>query len=137
MTDLCDESQNKLEAQNFFEEQGPSGDAINPSHYKSHPSGIECIEVSRHCMSDMGQAIQYIWRATDKNGTEDLGKARWFLADLIHNGFPHFPPWKARYRLIEANQLDTDPQRKLLLDMIATGQINEAISTIDRLLVDV
>lgn len=58
-------------------------DPVSPSHYRSHPSGIECIEISRHLPSDLGQALQYVWRWDTKNGVEDLRKARWFLRDQI------------------------------------------------------
>ena len=63
-------------------------DMVNhPPHYGNHPSGIECIEVTRLCMSDMGAAIQYIWRHADKGTPEqDLRKARWYLNDLLTTG---------------------------------------------------
>ena len=56
--------------------------SINPNHYKSHPSGIECIQVTEHMGFNLGNAIKYIWRADLKNndgGIEDLTKARWYL----------------------------------------------------------
>ncbi|MDY0113718.1 MAG: DUF3310 domain-containing protein [Corynebacterium sp.] len=76
----------------------------HPPHYASHPSGIECIEVSRHCMSDMGQAIQYVWRHAEKNGIEDLDKARWFLLDHVAHGFASALPYRARVKLEEVNR---------------------------------
>lgn len=55
-------------------------DPINPQHYKSHPSGIECITVIEHFNFCLGNAIKYIWRASLKDKTvEDLKKARWYL----------------------------------------------------------
>ena len=56
-------------------------DAVNhPKHYTSHPSGIECIQVTEHMNFNRGNAIKYIWRAGDKgNLIEDLQKARWYL----------------------------------------------------------
>lgn len=33
------------------------------SHYTSHPSGVECIDVTRHMNFCLGNAIKYIWRA--------------------------------------------------------------------------
>lgn len=57
-------------------------DSINPSHYKSHPSGVECIDITQHMSFTLGNAIKYIWRADLKhqdNGIEDLAKARWYL----------------------------------------------------------
>lgn len=59
-------------------------DPINPSHYKSHPSGIECIQISRHMTFNCGNAIKYIWRHDQKgNPVENLEKAIWYLNDEI------------------------------------------------------
>lgn len=52
-------------------------------HYKSHPSGIECIEITRHMSFTIGNAIKYLWRADHKNGVEDLKKAVWYIQDEI------------------------------------------------------
>ncbi|MDF3280879.1 DUF3310 domain-containing protein [Gordonia sp. N1V] len=61
-------------------------DAVNhPAHYTAHPSGVECIEITRHLSFDIGNAVKYIWRADLKNGTEDLEKALWYLEDHFAN----------------------------------------------------
>ena len=67
-------------------------DPVNhPAHYTSHPSGIECIEVTRWMNFNMGNAIKYIWRAGNKgNALEDLKKARWYLDDEIKRREPNF-----------------------------------------------
>ena len=56
-------------------------DAINPEHYKSHPSGVECIDVTEHMGFNLGNAMKYIWRAGLKHDTpeEDLKKAIWYI----------------------------------------------------------
>lgn len=56
-------------------------DMVNsPKHYMSHPSGIECIEITKHMGFCLGNAVKYIWRADLKhNAIEDLKKARWYL----------------------------------------------------------
>ncbi|CPX74296.1 Protein of unknwon function (DUF3310) [Mycobacteroides abscessus] len=56
-------------------------DAINPSHYRNHPSGVECITITEHFGFNLGNAIKYIWRAGLKTDSpvEDLKKARWYL----------------------------------------------------------
>ncbi|MEM7301877.1 MAG: DUF3310 domain-containing protein [Pseudomonadota bacterium] len=55
-------------------------DAINPDHYKSHPSGVECITIAEHMNFNLGNALKYIWRAGQKgDAVEDLEKARWYL----------------------------------------------------------
>ena len=55
-------------------------DAVNPSHYKDHPSGVECIKIAEAFNFNLGNAIKYIWRAGLKGElVEDLKKARWYL----------------------------------------------------------
>lgn len=62
----------------------PEADAINPSHYRSHPSGIECIEITRHLNFNVGNAIKYLWRHMDKGDPiENLKKAQWYIDDEI------------------------------------------------------
>jgi Protein of unknwon function (DUF3310) len=60
-------------------------DAVNhPPHYTSHPSGIECIEITRHMGFNLGNAIKYLWRADLKgDAIEDLEKAAWYITDEI------------------------------------------------------
>jgi hypothetical protein len=56
-------------------------DAVNhPAHYTTHPSGIECIQITEHMGFCLGNAVKYIWRADLKNDAiEDLKKARWYI----------------------------------------------------------
>jgi hypothetical protein len=54
-------------------------DTINPAHYKAHPSGIECIQITEHMSFCLGNAVKYIWRADMKGGRNDLEKAIWYL----------------------------------------------------------
>lgn len=60
-------------------------DAVNhPPHYTSHPSGVECIQVTEHMNFNLGNAMKYIWRADEKgNDIQDLEKAAWYLAREI------------------------------------------------------
>ena len=71
----------------------PVKDNVNhPKHYTSHPSGVECIEITRHYCFSIGNAIKYLWRAglkkemgledVDKE-IEDLNKAIWYINDRI------------------------------------------------------
>ena len=78
-------------------------DNVNhPKHYNSDPSGIECIDITRHRNFNIGNAIKYLWQAGLKfgmeitpkktaiikngkdNEIEDLNKAVWYLVDEIH-----------------------------------------------------
>jgi hypothetical protein len=60
-------------------------DLVNhPQHYTSHPSGIECIAITRHMGFNLGNAVKYIWRADLKGDSiQDLHKAVWYLEDEI------------------------------------------------------
>lgn len=61
-------------------------DVVNyPSHYTSHPSGIECIQITEHMNFLLGNAIKYIWRSDLKNGVEDLQKAIFYINREIQN----------------------------------------------------
>jgi hypothetical protein len=56
-------------------------DNVNhPKHYTSHPSGVECIDITEHMNFCLGNATKYVWRASLKgNQIEDLKKARWYI----------------------------------------------------------
>jgi hypothetical protein len=57
-------------------------DPVNhPDHYRSHPSGVECISITEHMNFNLGNAMKYIWRAglKDSDPTQDLQKARWYV----------------------------------------------------------
>ena len=62
-------------------------DPVNhPSHYTSDPSGVECIEITRHRNFNIGNAMKYLWRAGLKDGNsdvQDLQKAIWYIQDEI------------------------------------------------------
>lgn len=61
-------------------EKLPSHDTVTkPKHYVTHPSGIECIQITEHMNFNLGNVIKYIWRHDSKNGLEDLKKAQWYL----------------------------------------------------------
>lgn len=65
-------------------QMGPAfieNDPVNhPAHYTQHPSGIECIEITKHMNFCLGNAVKYIWRADLKHvAIEDLEKAIWYI----------------------------------------------------------
>lgn len=66
---------------------GPEQDVVNePPHYRSHPSGVECLTVAREMNFNRGNALKYLWRAGLKDPAkeiEDLKKARFYLDDEI------------------------------------------------------
>jgi hypothetical protein len=61
-------------------------DAVNPAHYKAHPSGVECIQITEHMNFCCGNAVKYIWRHAMKGGKQDLEKAIWYLQRELRRG---------------------------------------------------
>jgi len=71
----------------------PKDDPVShPAHYTSHPSGVECIQITRHYDFCVGNAIKYLWRAGLKHEEglddhdkelEDLRKASWYIQERI------------------------------------------------------
>ena len=58
----------------------PHDPVHHPSHYTSHPSGVECIDVAEHWTFCLGNALKYLWRAGSKGDTvEDLEKSVWYI----------------------------------------------------------
>lgn len=77
----------------------------HPKHYNSHPAGVECIEVIRHYVCDIANAIKYLWRAGLKpemgkddaeKEIEDLKKAYWYIEDFKEKAPSLF--WKRNLR---------------------------------------
>ena len=67
------------------------GSVNHPDHYQSK-TGMEVINVIEAFTDglngveafDTGNAIKYICRWKNKNGVEDLEKARWYIEHLIN-----------------------------------------------------
>lgn len=90
---------NILKNNNFFilsreiNKTSTKEDLVNhPKHYTQHPSGVECIDITRHYCFSIGNAIKYLWRAGLKQDSdltsrekeiEDLKKAIWYINDRI------------------------------------------------------
>lgn len=77
-------------ASTIDKEQGKMSDNVNhPAHYTQ--GGIECIDAIEAAVTGLngieavctGNAIKYLWRWKQKNGVEDLKKARWYIDRLI------------------------------------------------------
>ncbi len=56
-------------------------DAVDhPTHYTTHPSGVECIAIVEHMTFNVGSAVKYLWRLRKKDDViQELGKARWYI----------------------------------------------------------
>ena len=65
-------------------------DAVRPDYYNKN--GLECYDlIEASCGTEgykgflVGNIWKYLWRWKDKNGIEDLRKAREYLAKLIQS----------------------------------------------------
>lgn len=104
--DLCTNFMTKqvIQPMEGEEQESEKPDNVNhPKHYTSHPSGIECIEITRHYCFAIGNAIKYLWRAglkveeglTNKQKEiEDLEKAKWYINDRINQLKNETEQWK-------------------------------------------
>ena len=57
-------------------------DPINPDHYRQHPSGVECIDITEWFNFNIGNAVKYLWRSgikSKESHLEDLKKAKWYI----------------------------------------------------------
>lgn len=106
---------------------GPVHDAVDhPAHYTAHPSGIECIELTRMLPFAIGNAVKYIWRWELKNGIEDLRKARWYLRDAHQHRDLNRIPVKAWGLAQVIAREDTNRDRATLLTAVITGPLQFA-----------
>lgn len=44
----------------------------HPKHYKNHPSGVECITITKHHNFCVGNIIKYAWRLGLKDGESSI-----------------------------------------------------------------
>lgn len=75
--------------------QFPDEDRVNsPHHYQSYiKDGIDCITAMQHAFGVEAtatfcklNAFKYNWRASSKNGNEDIQKAIWYLNKYLELG---------------------------------------------------
>ncbi len=58
----------------------PVDNVNHPEHYKSHPSGVEAIQITEHENFCIGSVFKYLLRRKYKGKElQDLKKARWYL----------------------------------------------------------
>lgn len=86
--EVIDDTPNIAEVVEKYGEDAKPDPVNHPAHYTS--GGIECIDamqaafgveaVKDFCLCN---AFKYLWRHRNKNGVEDLKKARWYLNRLI------------------------------------------------------
>ena len=55
---------------------------INPKYYRpKQGSDCTCFDIAKRCNFAWGNVIKYLWRWREKNGLEDLRKARWYVQE--------------------------------------------------------
>lgn len=104
-------------------------DPVNhPSHYTSHPSGIECLEITRLLGFDLGNCVKYVWRRGDKgNPAQDLDKSVFYLDDGERNA-PEtlYVPANAADLLYRAATREPDPVAADFYRAVADRRFSDA-----------
>ena len=114
----------------------------NPAHYRSHPSGVECIDIVRHLPFNIGNAIKYLWRAGDKGGPEklreDLEKALWYIQDSIDNPSASTYSQLVDYELLAKwNRVESKTKRGRIIILTIFGFVDLAKQELEAWLDDV
>ena len=108
----------------------------NPSHYRSHPSGVECIDVIRHTPFNIGNAVKYLWRAGDKGGPEklreDLEKALWYIQDAIDNNERFFAGDVNGDLLDKWSEAEPPGRRQKAITQILSGRYHTSRITVEK-----
>lgn len=114
-----------------------------PRHYNTHPSGVECIRVSRHLPGNLANAWKYIYRHRAKGAAKrDLEKACWYLRDQArHLG----PAGDILPDLVLADALeiiDHEPDHRLqeamrtIIVNLNTSQLERAAQLVEAVITD-
>lgn len=86
---VCRNSEARLDG-SHLKERDDKPDMVNhPQHYTQ--GGIECIDALKAATVDkrgieavcVANIIKYLWRYEEKNGVEDVRKAKWYLDRLL------------------------------------------------------
>tara|TARA_R110002050_G_scaffold94787_1_gene197418 strand:- start:286 stop:576 length:291 start_codon:yes stop_codon:yes gene_type:complete len=88
-------------------------DKINPEHYKS-TKGLECIDCIEATVeglvgveaTDTGNIMKYLWRWKNKDGVNDLKKAKWYISHLIAHVENDEETWKTMDEIMLDKQFD-------------------------------
>ena len=113
-------------------------DPINhPKHYTGHPSGVECIEITRNLPFSIGNAVKYIWRAGRKGDPlADLRKARWYIGDACaHTREPKINTSWIRVATYLFHENASDPVPCAILALLHF-RLQEAYDIVDRMIDD-
>lgn len=114
---------------------------INPKHYRSHPSGLETIELVEHFGFNLGNCFKYVARAGLKgDAEEDLRKSLWYCERLmlisfndVDVGRPHKPLifWTKVHDWLTA---ETDPNKREVLSHISAAAKTQSRDSFDNIM---
>lgn len=115
------------------------GNAISPQHYQQHPSGVECIAVTRDQITTIGSCIKYLWRAGLKGSrVEDLQKAMRYLAWAVEGGarINSTPAVDAflGWRMFGEDDDGRDEDR--VIDWVLREELHEALADLEDLIAE-
>ena len=108
--------------------------AENPAHYKSHPSGVECIQVIYPLFYGAGNAIKYLWRLGMKDeDLQELSKAMWYVmhsmdADMDYDWLDN--PFASRVAFNMWQDAEPEGYRKWAIQFIYMGDYTNAMKVI-------
>jgi len=118
-----------------------AADMVNhPPHYSGHPSGLECIDVTRGMSFDLGNAVKYVYRAWSKGALrQDIEKARWYLIDYMRHADAQGQRTSLaadRLRILAAGEPVGSNPRKFFY-ALAEGKLGVALDALDEMLSDI
>lgn len=110
-----------------------TSDPINPSHYTTHPSGVQCIEISQHLSGCLAQAFQYVWRCGQKDDpAQELNKALWFIERELTIAKPQIiRELFFKEALVKVTRSDTNLLRAVVLLRLAMANVQTRNRTLD------
>ena len=109
-------------------------EAVDPTHYKDHPSGFECVELKECLPPELADAVKYPWRCGQKDEElQELEKSRFYLDRFLTN-CEEYSGWfksakKIRDKRFKIKQFDIDAVwDKLDMDKSDLGQVVKLIT---------
>lgn len=114
-------------------------DVVNhPSHYTSHPSGIECFDITKHLGLPIGTATKYAWRTGLKDtlkAKEDLEKAKWYVENCPEDEIPTEFSNETRQLIVDAAIFDinndNNPRAMFLLAIIGSDSRSRMVGVLN------
>ena len=86
---------------------------------------------------DCGNAFKYVFRCWEKNGREDLDKARYYLRDALQHADGAFVSggyFRARAALDAVVRAETEHNRRRFFDEMSRGNYSAALDPLEAML---